>query len=85
MGVNIHIKCDGWDAYANGGMKTILFNNNLFPKVYRDDKDEERVFRPTDFALWRKNIVELNCNVTMWLRGLEALEQNPDLWADYSC
>lgn len=85
MGVNIHIDCEGWDPYANGGMKEILYNGENFPKVlfptYDGLGDD---FRPSDFALWRKSIVELNCNTEMWMRGLDALEKDPDLKASYS-
>ena len=85
MGVNIHIKCDGWDAYANGGMKTILYDNDRFPKVRFPTHDElVDDFRPADFALWRQSIIALDCNVEMWMRGLDALEADPNLKASYS-
>lgn len=85
MGVNITIDCDGWDKHANGGMKEILWNNEKFPKVYFSAHDDlVDGFRPADFALWRKSILELNCNVEMWMKGLDSLEKNLDLKASYS-
>ncbi len=85
MGVNIHIDCPGWDAFANGGMKEILFNSEKFPKVYFATHDElVDDFRPENFPLWRNSIVDLGCNVEMWLRGLDALEADPNLKASYS-
>lgn len=84
MGVNLYITVEGWDGCANGGMKQILRNDEMFPRVsgpqIGDPGDYDRDIRPTDFALWRKSIVALGCNVEMWLRGLDVLEANPDEW-----
>jgi hypothetical protein len=90
MGVNISIDVPGWDAFANGGMKAIMYDPVKFPKLYRpsplggDPGDYNDDFRPADFALWRKSLVELNCNVKMWLAAMGAMEVNPDLWAAWS-
>jgi hypothetical protein len=84
MGVNLFIDVEGWDGYANGGMKEIFRNEDSFPKVMRSDDMDDVAFRPADFALWHKSIVELNCNVQMWELGLKALEANPDLWIECS-
>jgi hypothetical protein len=86
MGVNLNIAIDGWDEFANGGMKQIWRDDTAFPKVYRsaDPYEDDAAFRPSDFPLWRASIQALNCNVNMWMRGLDALEANPMLWIECS-
>lgn len=90
MGVNIHVDAEGWDSCANAGMKKILWDNEMFPKTVRPDDpdrdpdDYDRDFRPSDFTLWRESIIQLDCNTEMWLRGLDALEANPESWVSYS-
>ncbi len=84
MGVNMDIAIEGWDEFANGGMKQILRDVDAFPRIYRERDLDDAAFRPTDFALWRKSIIALNCNVGMWMRGLYALEADPELWIECS-
>jgi hypothetical protein len=81
MGVNLSININGWDQFVNGGMKKIFYDHEAFPRLYKnEDSNEPTEIRPSDFALWRKSIIDMNCNTEMWLRGLDALEADPSLW-----
>jgi len=84
MSVNLNIDIEGWDEFANGGMKSIWRDDKAFPKTYRDRDRDDADFRPADFAIWRESIVALDCNVEMWMRGLKALEADPALWIECS-
>jgi hypothetical protein len=90
MGVNIYIAIEGWNSCANGGMKEIFRNDEKFPKVYRpsvpgsDPGDYDDDFRPSDFVKWRESILAQNINVEMWMRAIDAMEAEPDLWAGAS-
>ena len=90
MGVNIHIDCAGWDEFANGGMKEILRDGDRFPKEWRksplggDPGDHNDDFRPADFAVWRRSLVALGANVSMWLAAMDAMETDAGLWASLS-
>ena len=84
MGVNLNIAIDGWDEFANGGMKQIWRDDECFPKVLRSEDVDDVAFRPADFARWRESIAWLDCNVEMWMRGLDALEADPALWIECS-
>lgn len=88
MGVSLYISIEGWDSGANGGMKQILRNQEMFPKVsgpqIGDPGDYDPDIRPADFVLWRQSIIALDCNVEMWMLGLDALEADPDLWIGVS-
>jgi hypothetical protein len=84
MSVSLYIHIEEWRTIGNGGMKRIFRDDEAFPKVFGpqigDPGDYDRDIRPADFALWRRSIVALSCNVEVWLRGLDALEADPDLW-----
>jgi hypothetical protein len=86
MGANIDIECEGWDQFANAGMKEILLDKERFPKIMMlaGDELEQTCFRPTDFALWRRSIKALGCNVEMWLRALDAMEADESMNAFYT-
>ena len=90
MGVNIYIDCPGWDAYANGGMKAIAYDQERFPKTWRlsplggDPGDHNDDFRPADFTVWRASLTALDSNRSMWLAAMDAMEADPDLWASWS-
>lgn len=84
MGVNLFIDAPGWDAFANGGMKTIFQDHARFPKVWRRQDADDVAFRPADFAAWRTELYALNCNVDMWLAGMRELEHNSAKWIDAS-
>ncbi len=84
MGVNMLIDIEGWDEFVNGGMKQIFRDAAAFPRVYRSDDPDVTDIRPSDFARWRAGILALDCNVEMRMKGLDALEANPDLWIQVS-
>ena len=83
MAVSLCIDIPDWDHCA-GGMKFIRRNEELFPRVVKDSPEKEHwcdipdlFIRPSDFALWRKNIEEHIGLEGQWGRAMEA---DPDLW-----
>jgi len=81
VGVNLFIEVDFWDGYCNAGMKEIFGDSDKFPKIYQETEWEWDVtFRPANFEIWRKSIIEMDYNSEMWLKGLDFLESNPDEW-----
>ena len=90
MAVNLCIDIPDWDHCA-GGMKFIRRNDELFPYVVKDSPEPahwndipDLFIRPSDFALWRKNIEEHIGLEGQWGRALDAMEADPDLWISVS-
>lgn len=78
MAVSFLLDLPGWDPHA-GGMKSIWHNPKDFPRDWKPDEEDAHI-RPTDYDLWRKNLVVHGCNHDQWEAALSALEADPNLW-----